>query len=253
MSLVRIARRESDIVVVSIFVNPTQFAPSEDLDSYPRDLERDLGICRAEGVDIVFCPYAGEMYLPQNSVHVAEERISRGLCGRTRPTHFQGVCTVVAKLFNTVQPDLAVFGEKDYQQLRILQQMTQDLNFPVQIISGPIVREEDGLAMSSRNKYLSPEERAQALVINRALERAQELAASGENDARSIRQAVVSIIEQSPLAAIDYVEIVDERTFEPVKGPINSLVLIAVAIYFGKTRLIDNRLLICGPASAQKY
>ena len=244
LSLVRIAREKSDVLVVSIFVNPTQFAPNEDLDSYPRDFERDERLCREEGVDIVFYPAAEEMYLPDNSVYVTEDRLSLGLCGSTRPTHFRGVCTVVAKLFNIVQPDLAVFGQKDYQQLRVIRQMTQDLNFPLEVIGGPIVREEDGLAMSSRNKHLSPEERSQALAVNRSLQRAQDLYESGETDARIIRQAVVAVIEQSPLAKIDYVEVVDERTLEPVCGPIRSLALIAVAVYFGGTRLIDNRILI---------
>lgn len=240
LSLARIARGESNVVVVSIFVNPTQFAPNEDLDAYPRDLERDESLCRDEGVDIVFYPKVEEMYQPGNSVCVTEDRLSLGLCGCSRPSHFQGVCTVVAKLFNIVQPDVAVFGKKDYQQLRVLEQMTKDLNFPVKIISGPIMREEDGLAMSSRNGYLSSEERAQAPDINQALQRAQDMYAEGERDAQKIQRAIVTLIEQIPMAKIDYVEIVDERTLEPLAGRILTRTLVAVAVYLGKTRLIDN-------------
>ena len=205
LSLIRLAREQSDFVIVSIFVNPTQFAPGEDLDSYPRDFERDEQLCRDEGVDLVFYPCAEDMYFPDSSVYVVEESLSRGLCGRARPSHFRGVCTVVAKLFNIVQPDLAVFGEKDYQQLAILRRMVRDLNFPLEIVAGPIVRETDGLAISSRNTHLDPDERRQAVCLRRALDLAEHLYAGGERNAERISEKMRSQLASVPSARIDYI------------------------------------------------
>ena len=242
VSLVRLARARSDVVVVSIFVNPTQFGPNEDLAKYPRDFERDEALCREAGTDIVFYPEAQDIYLADHSVYVVEESLSRGLCGATRPGHFRGVATVVAKLFNLVLPDVAVFGEKDGQQLRVIRRMVRDLNFPVEIVAGPTVREPDGLAMSSRNKYLSPEERRQALCLRRALDRAGELVRAGERDAEEIEEAMRQVVAEAPLARVDYVEIVDDATLEPVRV-LERPVMAALAVFMGKTRLIDNTVL----------
>ena len=237
--LIRIARTKADIVVVSLFVNPTQFGPQEDLSKYPRDFERDENICRRENVDIIFYPTPENMYLPDHSVYVSEEKLSTGLCGASRPGHFRGVATVVAKLFNIVQPDLAVFGEKDAQQLRVIERMIRDLNIPVRVIRGPTVREPDGLAMSSRNKYLSPDERRQALCLRHALNRATELYRSGTRDPEVLREAMVEVIGKNPSAKIDYIELVDDSTLELVRT-LDQPTLVALAVYVGKTRLIDN-------------
>lgn len=239
LSLVRLAREQADFVIVSIFVNPTQFAPGEDLDSYPRDFDRDEELCRSEGVDLLFYPSAEDMYHPDSSVHVAEDSLSRGLCGRTRPSHFRGVCTVVAKLLNIIQPDFAVFGEKDYQQLAILRRMVRDLNFAVEVVAGPIVREADGLAISSRNKHLGPEERRQAICLRRALDLAEHLHAGGERDAERIRERMRSHIASTPSARIDYIEVVDADTLQPLDR-ITGRTLVALAVFIGNTRLIDN-------------
>ena len=241
-SLIRIARKHADTVVVSIFVNPTQFGPAEDLGKYPRDFERDEKLCRAEKVDIVFYPSDADMYPADPSAWVVEEKLSCGLCGASRPGHFRGVCTVVAKLFHLILPDVAVFGEKDAQQLRIIERMVRDLDFPVRIVRGPTVRERDGLAMSSRNAYLSPEERRQALCLRRALDRAEALYRSGERGADRVRTATQSVIAESPLARVDYIEIVDDRTLEPVRA-LDRPCLVALAVFMGKTRLIDNAVL----------
>lgn len=245
LSLMRIARKHADVAVVSIFVNPTQFGPNEDLSKYPRDFERDEGLCRRENVDVVFYPAADDMYPKDHSTWVVEERLSRGLCGASRPGHFRGVCTVVAKLFNIVLPDVAVFGEKDAQQLRLIERMVRDLDFPVRILRGPTVREPDGLAMSSRNAYLSPEERTQALCLRRALDRAESLYQGGERDAGKLRASMQSVIAESPLARADYIEIVDDSTLEPVQA-VAQPCLVALAVFVGKTRLIDNT--VIGPA-----
>jgi pantoate--beta-alanine ligase len=242
LSLIRIARAHSNVVVVSIFVNPTQFGPNEDLAKYPRDFERDEVLCRQAGADIVFYPSAEDLYLPAHSVYVVEESLSRGLCGATRPGHFRGVATVVAKLFNIVRPDVAVFGEKDGQQLRVIRRMTRDLNFPVEIVPGPTVREPDGLAMSSRNAYLSPGERRQALCLRRALDRAEQMARNGERDAGKIRAAMQQVVAEAPLAKVDYIEIVDDATLEPVPT-LDRPALTALAVFIGRTRLIDNTVL----------
>ena len=242
LSLIRLARQRADVVVVSIFVNPTQFAPNEDLDRYPRDFERDEALCRQEGVDAVFYPSAQTMYPPHYKTYVITEELSRVLCGKSRPSHFRGVTTVVAKLFNIVRPHLAVFGQKDAQQLIIIKKMTADLNFDIDIIGAPIVREADGLAMSSRNAYLNKEERQQATVLYKSLQLARREAEQGNRSARDIKKKMTALIESAPLARIDYVELVDTQTLtaqERIKGE----TLAAVAVFFGKTRLIDNTVL----------
>ncbi len=242
MSLVDIARKETDIIVLSIFVNPSQFGPGEDFDRYPRNLERDAGLCAKRGVDIIFHPLADDMYLPGHSAFVDESRISREFCGASRPGHFRGVLTVVAKLFNIVQPDLAVFGQKDAQQARLIQQMAADLNFPIRILLAPIARESDGLAMSSRNTFLSDAERKDALCLVRALELARQLHEGGERDSARIAGRMKELIELVPAAKIDYIDIADWLTFEHIeKIEVRAVALLAV--WIGKTRLIDNLLL----------
>ena len=242
LSLLRIARAHADVLVVSIFVNPAQFGPNEDLSKYPRDFERDERLCRQEKANIVFYPSAADMYLPGHSVHVVEESLSRGLCGASRPGHFRGVATVVVKLFNIVLPDVAVFGEKDGQQLRVIERMVRDLNVPVRILRGRTVREPDGLAMSSRNGYLSPDERRQAVCLRRSLDRAEELYRAGERDAQKMRAAMAHVIEREPSARIDYIDLVDDSTLEPVRK-LERPCLVALAVFIGKTRLIDNSVL----------
>ena len=239
MSLVRLARERTDAVVVSIFVNPLQFGPQEDLARYPRDFARDEALCRQEGADAVFYPDVAAMYQPDHSVFVTETRLTRGLCGAVRPGHFQGVTTVVAKLFNLVLPDVAVFGQKDAQQARIIERMVRDLNFPLTVVIGPIVREPDGLALSSRNKYLKGAERQHALCLQRALDLAESLVRDGECDAAVLRDAMRTLIEGTPATRIDYIEVVADDTLEPV-ARIAARTLIALAVRVGATRLIDN-------------
>ncbi len=239
LSLVRIARQHAEAVVVSIFVNPTQFGPNEDFDSYPRDFERDEALCRREGVRAVFYPDAGEMYPPDFSTWVTEEQLSVPLCGRSRPGHFRGVCTVVAKLFLAVCPDVAVFGQKDAQQALVIQRMVRDLNFPLRVIIGPIVREADGLAMSSRNKYLGATERRAATAISRGLQAALEAFRMGERRSGSLTQLVRAPIQASG-GRIDYVELVSRARLEPMSPEVTAPALLAVAVFYGKTRLIDN-------------
>jgi pantoate--beta-alanine ligase len=239
LSLVKIAKHHADVVVLTLFVNPTQFGPTEDLSRYPRDFDRDQRLCAEAGVDILFAPENSAMYAPDASVAVIEEKLSRGLCGVSRPVHFRGVVTVVSKLFNICQPDVAVFGEKDAQQVRVIRRLVRDLNFPVEVISGPTIREPDGLAMSSRNVNLSPEERKQALCLRNALSRAEVLYRSGERDAARIHASMAEAVAMEPLAAIDYIEIVDDSTLEPVART-DKPTLVAMAVKFSKTRLIDN-------------
>jgi pantoate--beta-alanine ligase len=241
LSLMRIAREKCDVLVVSIFVNPAQFGPNEDLDDYPRDFARDEALCMTESVDVVFYPGPGNMYASDASVWVEEESLSKVLCGASRAGHFRGVCTVVAKLFNIVQPDLAVFGEKDAQQLRIIERMVRDLNFPVQIIRGPIVREPDGLAMSSRNKYLSVAQRTDALCLQHALELAGERIRKGERSAVALREAMRDLIEKIPGASVDYIEFVDDEKLAAVER-LDGVTLMALAVKIGAIRLIDNAL-----------
>lgn len=236
-SLIRRCREENDIVVVSDFVNPTQFGPNEDLEAYPRDFERDSALCESLGADLIFNPEPEEMY--QNPcAYVSINTLSETLCGKTRPIHFQGVCTVVSKLFHIVAPDRAYFGQKDAQQLAIIRKMVQDLNFDIEIVGCPIVREEDGLAKSSRNTYLNEEERKAALCLSRAVRKGQEIICAGSK-AGDVLGEMRSMIEAEPLAKIDYVSMVDALTMQPVES-VEKDVLVAMAVYIGKTRLIDN-------------
>jgi pantoate--beta-alanine ligase len=241
-SLIRMAKKNSDRVVVSIFVNPVQFAPGEDFDKYPRDFEHDQTLCRQEGVDIIFYPTAAEMYQPDHQTFVLTDSLAAKLCGVSRPVHFRGVTTVVAKLFNIVQPDVAVFGQKDAQQSLIIRRMVADLNFRVQIIVAPIVREADGLAMSSRNKYLAPAQRLAAPVLYRSLQQAERLIREGKTEAAAIQQTMLTMIQSVPAVRLDYLAIVDFENLEPV-SKIKPNTLIAVAAYLGTTRLIDNILI----------
>lgn len=236
-SLVRKCREENDIVVVSVFVNPTQFGPNEDLAAYPRDFQRDSALCEALGADLIFHPEPEEMY-HDPCAFVSIDTLSENLCGKTRPIHFRGVCTVVSKLFHIVAPDRAYFGQKDAQQLAIIRKMVQDLNFDIQIVGCPIIREDDGLAKSSRNTYLNAEERKAALCLSRAVRRGREIIAPGV-DRESVLSEMRSIIEAEPLAKIDYVSMVDALTMQDVET-VDRDVLVAMAVYIGKTRLIDN-------------
>ncbi len=238
-SLMDAARQACDAVVVSVFVNPIQFGPNEDFDNYPRDLERDAELCEAHGVDLVFHPSADEMYPARFNTYVTADALAETLCGASRPGHFRGVCTVVTKLFNIVQPDLAFFGQKDAQQLAIVKGMVRDLNLPVRVVGCPIVREDDGLAKSSRNTYLSAAERQAALVLSRAVAAGQRAVEAGERDAHALKRLMLDILESEPLARVDYLEVVDGLTMQPVER-IGSAALVALAVYIGSTRLIDN-------------
>ncbi|MCD6280252.1 MAG: pantoate--beta-alanine ligase [Deltaproteobacteria bacterium] len=242
LSLMRKARELTDHVVISIFVNPTQFGPNEDLDRYPRDFERDLDLASSVGVECIFHPRSQDIYPKGYATYIHVEGLSSVLCGVSRPTHFRGVATVVAKLFNIVEPDIAVFGEKDYQQLVIIRRMVADLNMKVKIVGYPIVREKDGLAMSSRNRYLSQQERKKATVLSRALKRAEDMFNNGERDASAIREALVEMIMGEDGCNIDYVEIVDADYLSRLRT-IDRKAVIALAVNIGKARLIDNTIL----------
>lgn len=244
-SLLRAARLQSDAVVLSIFVNPTQFAPNEDLDKYPRDMERDEKIARQEGADYIFYPEASTMYGPGFQTYVNVEELTRSHCGRARPTHFRGVATVCTKLFNVVLPHRAFFGQKDYQQCAVMKRMVKDLNMNLEIAVLPTVREADGLAMSSRNVYLSPEERKQAVCLRESLEIAKDMVKKGEADAPRIVSAMRGHIESRPLARIDYVSVADTESLAELETITKEAVAL-VAVYFGKTRLIDNEVLKAG-------
>ena len=226
-------------MVVSIFVNPMQFGPNEDLATYPRDLQKDAALCESAGVDLIFHPEPEEMYADGFCSYVDMNGLTAELCGKSRPVHFRGVQTVVLKLFHIVEPDRAYFGQKDAQQLAVVKRMVLDLNVDVQIVGCPIVREADGLAKSSRNTYLSPEERQAALVLHRSLEAGKALIGAGEKSASKIRQVITQELEKEPLARIDYVDVVDFNTITPVET-LGSETLVALAVYIGKTRLIDN-------------
>ncbi len=239
LSLVRAAREANDLVVVSIFVNPTQFGPGEDFDRYPRNLERDKRLVEGAGADVVFHPTATDMYPQDFSTYVEETKLSRHLCGLSRPTHFRGVTTVVLKLFNIVLPDVAYFGQKDAQQALLIKRMVRDLNVPVKIEVLPTVREKDGLAMSSRNEYLTPEQRRQATVLFKALTEAKRRIDSGERKADKIQETIKAIIESAREAKIDYISIANRDTLDEVEN-LRGNVLIALAVFIGKTRLIDN-------------
>lgn len=233
LSLIDEAKKQSDFVIVSIFVNPVQFGPNEDLDKYPRDFERDRALCEEHGADVVFAPAPEAMYALDRSVWVEETKLSCGLCGALRPGHFRGVTTVVAKLFLLAQPDVAVFGQKDAQQALVIRRMVRDLNFPIQIVTAPLVRDADGVALSSRNKYLSPADRERARVLSRSLFAAQR----GELDADGVRNAIAAVADK-----VDYVVWLDADTLEEPTANTRE-VLVAVAAYFGTTRLIDNVLI----------
>lgn len=240
-SLMRLARQRADVVVASVFVNPTQFGPGEDLDAYPRDLAHDAALAREIGVDVLFAPEPGAMYAPEAATWVEVPALARHLCGASRPTHFRGVCTVVAKLFLLVRPTFAVFGQKDWQQLAILRRMTADLGFDVEIVGAPIVREADGLALSSRNVRLTPGERAEAVAINRGLALAEELVCGGERDAgRVLAEVRARYAAEMPSGTVDYLECVDPGTIVPV-ATIAGPALFAAAVKFSAVRLIDNR------------
>ena len=241
-SLIDRSVAENDRTVVSVFVNPIQFGPGEDLESYPRDMDRDAAVCENAGADLIFHPEPAEMYHEGFSTFVDMDTLTGGLCGKTRPIHFRGVCTVVSKLFHIVTPDKAYFGQKDAQQLAVIRHMVEDLSFGIEIVGCPIVREDDGLAKSSRNTYLNEEERKAALILSQSLKAGKELFESGERDAKKLQEAIVEKIKTEPLAKIDYVEVVDWKDLEPVEK-IDREVLVAMAVYIGKTRLIDNMLL----------
>lgn len=240
LDLVRRARRENAHVVVSIFVNPTQFGPDEDFEKYPRDEVRDLNRLRDAEVDAVYLPSAAEMYPPGFQTYVSVEDVTQPLEGAARPGHFRGVTTVVLKLFNAIGPDRAYFGKKDAQQLRVIQRMTRDLDLGVEIVPCEIVREPDGLAMSSRNVYLTPEQRAAAPVLKQALEHARNLWNSGMRDAETLRQTVRSQIEGEPLAEIDYISLASDTTLKELDGPVAGAALLSLVVRFGHTRLLDN-------------
>ena len=245
LSLMRRARAENDLLVVSIFVNPTQFGPNEDYETYPRDIQRDSETVASVGVDVIFSPTAKDMYPNGYATFVNVEHITEKMCGATRPGHFRGVTTIVAKLFNLVQPHRAYFGQKDAQQTVVIKRMAEDLNFGTEIVVLPTVREDDGIAMSSRNKYLNQEERQAALVLIKSLRMAESLVKSGQNDAAEINHKMRDMIEAEPLAQIDYIAIVNANTLadlDIVKGE----VLIALAVFIGETRLIDNVILDAG-------
>lgn len=243
LSLIREAKAENDVVVVSDFVNPTQFGPNEDFESYPRNIERDTELALSAGADVIFYPSVSEMYPPGSSTYVeVEGNITRVLCGASRPTHFRGVTTVVNKLFNIVEPDKAYFGQKDAQQVAVLTKMVKDLHMDIELIICPIVREPDGLAMSSRNTYLSAEERKQAVILNQALKKAKNAFANGEKDVVKLTGIITDKINEMPLAVIDYVSILDFPSLKPIIT-IEKDALAAVAVKFGKTRLIDNEIL----------
>jgi len=238
-SLIKRAAKENEKVVVSIFVNPIQFSPGEDLDSYPRDLDRDKVLCEEAGANLIFAPEASEMYYPGFVTNVSVQELTTGLCGAKRAGHFDGVCTVVSKLFNIVPADKAYFGEKDAQQLAIIKRMVRDLNFNIEIVGCPIVREEDGLAKSSRNAYLSSKEKQAALILNKSLTKAKESLSSGEKSAEHLKEIIKNELKNEALAKPDYIEVVDALSLSPI-DLISKPILVAIAVFIGKTRLIDN-------------
>jgi len=242
LSLITQARTRADKIVLTLFVNPTQFGPNEDFSRYPRTVERDLECCRQHHVDIVFIPQDADMYLSGHSTYVVEETLGKGLCGASRPGHFRGVCTVVAKLFNLALPHVAIFGQKDYQQVAIIQRMVRDLNFPVEIVVAPIIREADGLAMSSRNRNLSNAERAHALGLSQSLRLAQDAFHVGETHAPTVCARMSALLTEKYGVRVDYVSAVDGITLEPVET-LKPGVVFAVAAFVGATRLIDNTML----------
>ena len=243
LSLVDLLKEQTDTVILSIFVNPIQFGKGEDLEKYPRDLDGDMKLCQERGVDVVFIPAGEEIYRDGHSTLIREEKVSQGLCGKTRPSHFQGVTTICAKLFNICQPHCVALGQKDAQQVVVLKRMIMDLNFPIEVVVGDIFREKDGLAMSSRNSYLTSEQRSDALFINRSLRAGEELVGQGTVNAESITQAVISTLRQAQSIRLDYVEVVDRNTMEPEQEIIPNQSMIVLAVWIGKIRLIDNLIL----------
>jgi pantoate--beta-alanine ligase len=243
LSLVERACAENDAVIVTIFVNPTQFAPGEDLEAYPRDLEHDLSLLKSAGVDIVFTPTPDTIYPPRYQTYVEVTGVSQGLEGEHRPNHFRGVATVVAKLFNLTQPDKAYFGQKDAQQVAVIRQMARDLNFPLDIVVCPTLREPDGLAMSSRNVYLKPDERQAATVLYRALRDASAKYQTGERNSHTLRQVMLDVLQAEPMVTPEYVSVADAVTLHELNEPITNPALLSMAVRIGKTRLIDNLLL----------
>ncbi len=243
MELVKASKSRNDITVVTIFVNPTQFAANEDLSTYPRDLDRDLTMLKAEGADFVFTPSVEEMYPGNEETIVETTRLSKVLMGKLRPGHFRGVATVCNKLFNIAQPDEVFFGEKDFQQVAVIKRMTADLNMPVTVVPVPTMREKDGLACSSRNVRLTSEDRAAAPVLNRALIRAEEMLLLGERSASAIRKFVVSMLESEPLGEVEAVDIRDAATLNKITGQITAPAVVLLTVKFGKVRLIDNRVI----------
>ena len=241
MELVKASKSRNDVTVVTIFVNPTQFAPNEDLSTYPRDLDRDLKMLKAEGADYVFTPSVEEMYPGAEETIVETTKLAKVLMGRIRPGHFRGVATVCSKLFNITQPDEVFFGEKDFQQVAVIKRMVADLNMPVTVVPVPTMREKDGLACSSRNVRLTPEDRAAAPVLNRALIRAEEIMLLGERSVSAIRKAVASMLSSEPLAQIEAVDIRDAATLSKITGQITAPAVVLLTVKFGKVRLIDNR------------
>jgi len=242
LTLMKEAKKDNDIVIVSIFVNPTQFGPTEDYEEYPRNLEGDATLAKEVGVDIIFAPEVEEVYFKGAVTTVRIDGLTDRLCGASRVGHFDGVCTIVTKLFNIVNPDKAYFGQKDAQQVLVIKRMVADLNIDIEVVTVPIVREADGLAMSSRNKYLNQTEREAALVLYKSLQQAQQLIASEKVDAKLIKEEMIKLINQEPLAKIDYVEIVNQNNLEEINR-VEGKVLIALAVYIGETRLIDNLML----------
>lgn len=239
-SLIKRAVKENDKVIVSVFVNPTQFGPNEDYDSYPRNIEKDLALCENAGAAAVFNPEPSEMYFDNRSTTVSVSGLTDVLCGARRPGHFNGVCLVITKFFNIVKPDRAYFGQKDAQQVAVLKRMVRDLSIDVEIVPCPIIREEDGLAKSSRNTYLSAEERKAALVLSRSLRLVKEALDNGERNADRLKEIMTTEINKEPLAKIDYVEVVDGEDLRSLSGTIEKTILVPMAVYIGKTRLIDN-------------
>ena len=241
LSLVDLIRKDCDILLLSIYVNPTQFGVGEDFDKYPRDTERDLELCRSRGVDLVFIPESSEIYAGNASTYVVEEEVGMGMCGNARPNHFRGVATVCAKLFNLCQPNYVVLGQKDAQQVVVLKRMIRDLHFPIQVLVGPILREADGLAMSSRNKYLQSKQREEAILVYQSIQAAQKVVEEkGSSNVDRVKAEVLNVLKQGRLLRVNYVDVVDLETMRPEKEIVQGRSLLAVAVWVDQVRLIDN-------------